>query len=148
TVLAFQHFETFKQRLKNTGARVEMVSRLRSTAEIKKILTAVKDGKVDILIGTHRLLSSDVNFRDLGLVVVDEEHRFGVVHKEKLKKLSESVHFLSMTATPIPRTLNMAMSGIKDISIITTPPPDRLSVRTFVCRTSDEVLIEAINNEL
>jgi transcription-repair coupling factor (superfamily II helicase) len=148
TVLAFQHFESFKARLQNTGARVEMVSRLRTPTETKKTLAALKEGKIDVLIGTHRLLSADVDFRDLGLVVVDEEHRFGVVHKERLKKLSESVHMLSMTATPIPRTLNMAMTGIKDISIITTPPPDRLSVRTFVCRRSEEVIAEAIVQEL
>ncbi len=148
TVLAFQHFETFKNRLKDTGASVEMVCRLRSNAEIKETLAKLKDGKVDIVIGTHRLLSADVIFKDLAVVIVDEEHRFGVAHKERLKKMCESVHVLSMTATPIPRTLNMAMTGIKDISIITTPPPDRLSVRTFVCRRSDEVIMEAITNEL
>ena len=148
TVLAFQHFENFKRRFQNTGARIEMVSRLRSTAEVKKIMAEVKAGKVDVLIGTHRLLSSDIGFKDLGLIIVDEEHRFGVVHKEKLKRLSESLHVLSMTATPIPRTLNMAMTGIKEISIITTPPPDRLSVRTFVCRNLPEVITEAITNEL
>jgi len=148
TVLAFQHYENFKRRFRNTGARVEMVSRLRGTAETKKVLAEVKAGKVDILIGTHRLLSSDIGFRDLGLVVVDEEHRFGVVHKERLKRICESVHVLSMTATPIPRTLNMAMTGIKDISVITTPPPDRLSVRTFICRSEPEVIAEAITNEL
>lgn len=148
TVLAFQHFENFKNRFKHTGARVEMVSRLRTTKEIKEILADLSQKKVDIIIGTHRLLSSDVIFKDLGLIVIDEEHRFGVAHKERLKRISESVHLLTMTATPIPRTLNMAMTGIKDISIITTPPPDRLSVRTFVCRRSDEVIREAISNEL
>jgi transcription-repair coupling factor (superfamily II helicase) len=148
TVLAFQHFENFKKRLQNFGVNIEMVSRLRSAKETKLVLDKLKEGRVDIIIGTHRLLSTDVNFKSLGLLVIDEEHRFGVVHKEKLKKLSESLHVLSMTATPIPRTLNMAMGGIKDISIITTPPPDRLSVRTFVCRKSDEVILEAIQNEL
>ena len=148
TVLAFQHFENFKKRFASIGARVEMVSRLKSSQEIKKILAETKDGKVDILIGTHRLLSADVGFKDLQLVIVDEEHRFGVVHKERLKKMAETVHFLAMTATPIPRTLNMAMTGIKEISVITTPPPDRLSVRTFVCRDTPEVLVEAITNEL
>ena len=148
TVLAFQHFESLKERFKTTGARIEMVSRLRSGAEVKRILADLKEGKIDILIGTHRLLSSDVAFKDLGLLVIDEEHRFGVTHKERLKKLAESVHVLSMTATPIPRTLNMAMTGIKEISIITTPPPDRLSVRTFVCRSTSEVIAEAITNEL
>lgn len=148
TVLAFQHFENFKKRFKNAGVRIEMVSRLRTTAEVKQVLADVKQGKVDILIGTHRLLSADVEFKDLQLIVIDEEHRFGVVHKERLKKMTETVHVLSMTATPIPRTLNMAMTGIKEISIITTPPPDRLSVRTFVCRNSSEVITEAISNEL
>ncbi len=148
TVLAFQHNENFRRRFKNTPTRVEMVSRLRGATETKRILSETKEGKVDILIGTHRLLSSDIGFKNLGVAVVDEEHRFGVVHKERLKKLTESVHLLSLTATPIPRTLNMAMSGIKEISIITTPPPDRLSVRTFVCRHSPEVIAEAITNEL
>jgi transcription-repair coupling factor (superfamily II helicase) len=148
TVLAFQHFESFKSRFKTTGTRVELVSRMKSSAEIKNSIEQLRSGKVDVIIGTHRLLSADVVFKDLGVVVVDEEHRFGVVHKEKLKKLCESVHVLSMTATPIPRTLNMAMTGLKDISIITTPPPDRLSVRTFVCKRSEEVIVEAISNEL
>lgn len=148
TVLAFQHYNNFKARFKHLPVRVEMVSRLKSSAEIKKTLALLKEGKVDIIIGTHRLLSSDVEFKALELMVVDEEHRFGVVHKERLKKMAESIHVLSMTATPIPRTLNMAMTGIKDISIITTPPPDRLAVRTFVCRKSDEVMTEAITNEL
>lgn len=148
TVLAFQHFENFKNRFKNTGIRVESVSRLRTSKQTKEILTGLAQKKVDIIIGTHRLLSTDVQFNDLGLIVIDEEHRFGVSHKEKLRKISESVHLLTMTATPIPRTLNMAMTGIKDISIITTPPPDRLSVRTFVCRRTEEVIRDAISNEL
>lgn len=148
TVLAFQHFESFKKRFSGTPIRVESVSRLRSSKENKEALQALSEGRVDIIIGTHRLLSSDVRFRDLGLVVIDEEHRFGVSHKEKLKRMSESVHLLTMTATPIPRTLNLAMTGVKDISIITTPPPDRLSVRTFVCRRSEEVIAEAISNEV
>ena len=148
TVLAFQHYNTFSQRFGGTGARVESISRLKTNAEIRKILDDTREGKVDVLVGTHRLLSADVAFKDLVLVIVDEEHRFGVTHKEKLKKLVQTVHYLSMTATPIPRTLNMAMTGIKDISVITTPPPDRLSVRTFVCRHSSEIIAEAISNEL
>jgi len=148
TVLAFQHNENFKKRFKNTPIRIEMISRMRSSVEIKKVLAETKEGKVDILIGTHRLLSADIGFKNLGIAIIDEEHRFGVVHKERLKRLTESVHLLSLTATPIPRTLNMAMTGIKEISIITTPPPDRLSVRTFVCRQSPEVIAEAITNEL
>lgn len=148
TVLAFQHYNNFKARFKNMPVTVEMVSRLKSSTETKKTLALLKEGKIDVLIGTHRLLSTDVEFKDLQLLIIDEEHRFGVVHKERLKKMAASIHVLSMTATPIPRTLNMAMTGIKDISIITTPPPDRLAVRTFVCRKSDEVITEAITNEL
>jgi len=148
TVLAFQHFESFKSRFRNTPTRIEMISRFRTAAETKKILNELKDGKIDILIGTHRLISPDIQFKDLSLLIIDEEHRFGVVHKERLKQMSSSIHVLSMTATPIPRTLNMAMTGIKEISVISTPPPDRLSVRTFVCRDSDEVITEAIQNEL
>jgi transcription-repair coupling factor (superfamily II helicase) len=148
TVLAFQHFESFKNRFRNVGVRIELISRMRKPAEVKRVLAETKLGNVDILIGTHRLLSSDTHFKDLGLVVIDEEHRFGVTDKERLKKLRDSVHVLAMTATPIPRTLNMAMSGIKEISVITTPPPDRLSVRTFVCRSTPEVIADAISNEL
>jgi transcription-repair coupling factor (superfamily II helicase) len=148
TVLAFQHYESFKSRFKNTPTRIEMVSRFRTASETKKILSDLKDGKIDILIGTHRLISPDIQFKDLALLIIDEEHRFGVVHKERLKQMASSIHVLSMTATPIPRTLNMAMTGIKEISVIATPPPDRLSVRTFVCRDSDEVMVEAIQNEL
>lgn len=148
TVLCFQHFENFKRRLSGTGATVEMISRLRSNTQIKAILEKLRDGKVDIVIGTHRILSTDVLFKSLGLMVVDEEHRFGVVHKDRLKKIARSVHVLSLTATPIPRTLNMAMTGIKELSVISTPPPDRLAVRTFVCRDAPEVVGEAISNEL
>jgi transcription-repair coupling factor (superfamily II helicase) len=148
TVLAFQHFENFKSRFKNTAAKIEMVSRFRTAAEVKKILNELREGKIDILVGTHRLISPDIQFKDLALLIIDEEHRFGVVHKERLKQMASSIHVLSMTATPIPRTLNMAMTGIKEISVIATPPPDRLSVRTFVCRDSEEVITEAIQNEL
>lgn len=148
TVLAFQHYESFKKRFANTGVSIELISRMRKPVETKEVLARAKEHKVDILVGTHRLLSSDVSLPELGLIIIDEEHRFGVTDKEKLKKMRESVHVLAMTATPIPRTLNMAMSGIKEISIITTPPPDRLSVRTFVCRSSPEVISEAISNEL
>ncbi len=148
TVLAFQHYENFKSRFKNTPVKIEMVSRFRTTSEVKKILNDLRDGKIDILIGTHRLISPDIQFKDLALLIIDEEHRFGVIHKERLKQMAASIHVLSMTATPIPRTLNMAMTGIKEISVIATPPPDRLSVRTFVCRDSDEVITEAIQNEL
>lgn len=148
TVLAFQHFESFKARMKDHAVRVEMVSRMREPSVNREVLEGVRQGKVDILVGTHRLLSSDVQFKDLGLVVVDEEHRFGVAQKERLKKLTTTVHLVSMSATPIPRTMNMALGGLRELSIITTPPPDRLAVRTFVCRSSPEVIAEAISNEL
>jgi transcription-repair coupling factor (superfamily II helicase) len=148
TVLAMQHTETFSERLKNYPAIVEGVSRFQSPKEQRDTLAKVKAGKVDILIGTHRLLSKDVQFKDLGLLIVDEEQRFGVAHKEKLKKFRENVDVLTLTATPIPRTLNMALSGVRDISIIRTPPMDRLSIRTYVSRFDEEIITEAINTEL
>jgi transcription-repair coupling factor (superfamily II helicase) len=125
-----------------------MVSRFRTAAEHKEILTRVKKGGVDILIGTHRLLQSDVIFRDLGLLIVDEEQRFGVTHKEKLKKFRATVDIMTLTATPIPRTLYMSLMGIRDLSIIDTPPADRLAIKTIVARSSDELIREAVLREL
>ncbi len=148
TVLASQHWESFRQRLKEFPVRVEMVSRFRSPAENKRTLEAVAAGKVDILIGTHRLLQRDVRFNDLGLVVVDEEQRFGVGHKEKLKQLRAEVDILTLTATPIPRTLHMSMAGMRDLSVIETAPIDRLAIRTYVTRFDDELLRQAILREL
>jgi transcription-repair coupling factor (superfamily II helicase) len=148
TVLAQQHFLNFKSRMQSWPLRVEVLSRFVSTAEQKKIVKDTAEGKVDILIGTHRVLSQDLNFRALELLIIDEEQRFGVVHKERLKKLKNQVHVLTMSATPIPRTLHMAMMGIRDLSIIATAPTDRLSVRTFVARTTDEVIRDAIQREL
>src|SRR5437868_6791443 len=148
TVLAFQHFETFKQRFAPFPVTVEMISRFRSPKQQKEILQKVEAGKVDILIGTHRLLSKDVKFADLGLLVVDEEQRFGVRHKERLKQIRTQVDVLTLTATPIPRTLQMAMGGLREISIIATPPADRLAIRTFVCRFDKELLGDAIHREL
>ncbi|HWU41319.1 MAG TPA: DEAD/DEAH box helicase, partial [Candidatus Acidoferrum sp.] len=148
TVLAQQHYETFSQRLASYPFRVEMLSRFRSRAEQKVILQELAKGKVDLLVGTHRLLQRDVEFKDLGLLIVDEEHRFGVTHKEKLKRLRVNVDVLTMTATPIPRTLQMSLGGIRDLSVIETPPEDRLPIRTYVLEFDEEVIRDAIRREL
>ena len=134
TVLAEQHFVTFSDRFADFPVRVAVLSRFRSKAEQQKTVAALAAGTIDVVVGTHRLLSRDVRFRDLGLLVVDEEQRFGVTHKERLKELRTQVDVLTLTATPIPRTLQMAMGGLREISIIATPPADRLAIRTFVCR--------------
>ncbi len=148
TVLARQHWEGFRQRLSDFPIRVEMVSRFRSPAENKATLEAAAAGKVDILIGTHRLLQRDVRFKDLGLLIVDEEQRFGVSHKEKLKQLRAEVDILTLSATPIPRTLHMSMAGLRDLSVIETAPVDRLAIRTYVTRFDDDLLRQAILREL
>ena len=148
TVLCFQHHETFQRRFAPFPVRVEMLSRFRSPKEIKAILPDVADGKVDILIGTHRLLYPDVKFRDLGLLVVDEEQRFGVRHKERLKQLKKNVDVVTMTATPIPRTLHMSMIGLRDLSVIETPPKDRLAIHTVVAPFQPELIRAAIEQEL
>ncbi len=148
TVLAEQHYQTFRRRLAGHPVRVESLSRFRSRAEAAAVVKDLAAGKVDILIGTHRLLQKDISFRDLGLVVIDEEQRFGVAHKEKLKKLRAAVDVLTLSATPIPRTLHMAFSGIRDISVIATPPEDRLSIRTFVLPFSGETIREAVEREV
>ncbi|MGE3511298.1 MAG: transcription-repair coupling factor [Vicinamibacterales bacterium] len=148
TVLAFQHQKTLKERLAGFPVRVDMVSRFRSKAEQKDTLADLAAGRVDIIVGTHRLLSKDVQFRDLGLLVVDEEQRFGVAHKEKIKQLRRKVDVLTMTATPIPRTLNMSLVGIRDMSIIETPPKDRLSIQTHVVKFDQEIIRRAIRGEL
>jgi transcription-repair coupling factor (superfamily II helicase) len=147
TVLAQQHHQTFSERFKIYPVVIEVLSRFKSPREQKEILQRLKEGKVDIVIGTHRLFQKDVSFRDLGLVVIDEEHRFGVSHKEKLKQMRKLVDVITLTATPIPRTLQMAVSGIRDLSLIQTPPENRLSIRTFVIRYDDEVIREAIQRE-
>jgi transcription-repair coupling factor (superfamily II helicase) len=148
TVLCAQHEETFRKRFDGHPVRVESLSRFRRPAEQKLVLEALAAGKVDIVIGTHRLLQKDVEFRDLGLLVVDEEQRFGVAHKERIKKLKKTVDVLTLTATPIPRTLQMAMTGLRDLSVIHTPPADRLSIRTQVARFSESVVREAILREV
>jgi len=148
TVLAFQHQKTLKERFAGFPVRIDMVSRFRTKNEQKEVLADVAAGKVDIIVGTHRLLSQDVAFKDLGLLVVDEEQRFGVAHKEKIKQLRRRVDVLTMTATPIPRTLNMSLVGIRDMSIIETPPKDRLSIQTSVVKFDQQVISRAIRNEL
>jgi len=148
TVLAQQHWGTFRERFAPYPVRIEMLSRFRSPREQKAILAGLARGTVDVVIGTHRLLSKDVAFKELGLLIVDEEHRFGVGHKERLKQLRKTVHVLTLTATPIPRTLSMALSGIRDLSVIETPPADRLAVETVVCRFDAHVIKEAIEREL
>jgi len=148
TILAQQHFETFSGRLKEHPVTVEMLSRFRNAAEQKIILERVKKGEIDIIIGTHRLLQKDMAFKDLGLLIVDEEQRFGVKDKDKLKQYRASVDIMTLTATPIPRTLHMSMMGIRDLSIIDTPPVDRQAIRTVVARDSDELVREAIIREL
>ncbi len=148
TVLAEQHYETFKERFKDFPVRVEVLSRFKGKKEQERVIEGLKRGEVDIVIGTHRLLSDDVRFRDLGLVIIDEEHKFGVRQKEKLKKLKANIDVLTLSATPIPRTLNMALSGLKDISIIETPPEGRSPVKTFVASYKKETLKRAIAREL
>ncbi len=148
TVLAFQHLATFQERFAPFPVRIEMLSRFRSRKEQKAALADLAAGKVDIIIGTHRLLSKDVAFSDLGLLVVDEEQRFGVTHKERLKGLRYGVDALTLTATPIPRTLHMSLSGIRDLSIIETPPKDRMAIQTHIARLDAKVLSEAIRYEL
>ena len=148
TVLAFQHFETFKRRFAAFPARIEMLSRFRTTAQQKETLAALEGGKVDIVIGTHRLLSKDVKFHDLGLLIVDEEQRFGVAHKERLKEIRKNVDALALSATPIPRTLHMSLVGLRDMSLIETPPRDRLAIQTVVAPFEEELVRRAIENEM
>jgi len=148
TVLAQQHFLTFSERFRPFPVKVDMLSRFRSDAEVKDTLRRLQTGEVDVVIGTHRLLQKDVQFRDLGLVVLDEEQRFGVMQKEKLKQLRASVDVLSLSATPIPRTLHMALAGIRDLSVIQTPPEERLPIKTFVTADDDDLIKEVIQREL
>ncbi len=148
TLLAQQHYDNFRDRFANWPVRIEMLSRFRSAKEQTQILAEAAEGKIDILIGTHKLLQSDVKLRDLGLLIVDEEHRFGVRHKERIKAMRADVDILTLTATPIPRTLNMAMSGMRDLSIIATPPARRLAVKTFVREYDSLVVREAILREI
>lgn len=148
TVLVFQHYETFKQRFAAFPVSIEMISRFRTPKQQKEILQRVEAGKVDILIGTHRLLSKDVKFHDLGLLVVDEEQRFGVRHKERVKQMRKEVDVLTMSATPIPRTLHMSLVGLRDMSIIETPPKDRIAIQTVVASWDEKLIRSAIEQEL
>jgi len=148
TILAFQHVKTLRDRFQGFPVTIDMVSRFRTKQETKAILEGVASGKVDIIVGTHRLLSKDVVFKDLGLLVVDEEQRFGVAHKERIKQMRKRIDVLTMTATPIPRTLNMSLVGIRDMSIIETPPKDRLSIQTNVVKFDAPVIGRAVRNEL
>ncbi|PID40551.1 MAG: transcription-repair coupling factor [Proteobacteria bacterium] len=148
TVLAEQHFTTFRQRFDAYPVKVACLSRFRSKAEQRKIVEAVRKGTVDVVIGTHRLLQKDIQFADLGLFIIDEEQRFGVRHKEKLKQLRTTVDVLALTATPIPRTLHMSMMGVRDISVISTPPEQRQAIVTYVCEFDDAIVAEAIRSEV
>ncbi|MDH4222247.1 MAG: transcription-repair coupling factor, partial [candidate division Zixibacteria bacterium] len=148
TILAQQHHTTFTERLKDYPVRIEVLSRFKSRKEQKQIVGNLVTGRVDIVIGTHRLLQKDIKFKDLGLLIIDEEQRFGVVHKEKLKKIKSTVDCLTLTATPIPRTLQLSLFGAKDMSIINTPPKDRLPIQTIVSQFTEELIAEAILREL
>ena len=148
TVLAYQHYDTFRSRFAPFPVKVELLSRFRSTKEQKEVVKKVETGEIDVVIGTHRILSKDVRFKDLGLVVVDEEQRFGVAHKERLKHLKKRVDVLTLSATPIPRTLNMSLSGMRDMSLIETAPRDRLAIQTQVVQFSESVIKSAIDLEL
>ena len=148
TILSFQHFETFKRRFANFPVNVEMISRFRSPKEQKVILEKAAEGKIDILIGTHRVLSKDLKFQDLGLLIVDEEQRFGVRHKERLKQMRSAIDVLAMSATPIPRTLHMSLIGLRDMSIIETPPKDRMAIQTIVAKFDEKLVRTAIEMEL
>jgi transcription-repair coupling factor (superfamily II helicase) len=148
TILAEQHYNTFLSRFSAFPVRIEILSRFKSKSEQKQILKALSEGEIDIIIGTHRLLGDDVNFYNLGLLIIDEEHKFGVAHKEKIKALKTNVDVLTLTATPIPRTLHMALSGIRAMSVIETPPEERLAVESFVARFNPEIIRDALQREL
>lgn len=148
TILAGQHYNTFKERMKDYPVRIDMLSRFKTTKEQKDTIKNLKNGMVDIVIGTHRLLSKDVEFKDPGLLIIDEEQRFGVSHKEKIKKLKETIDVLTLTATPIPRTLHMSLIGVRDMSILEEAPQDRMPIQTFVMEYNEELVREAITREL
>ena len=148
TILAQQHYNTFSERMRSFPVRVDLMSRFRTAAEQKKTVADLKKGLVDVVIGTHRLLSKDVEYKDLGLLIVDEEQRFGVTHKEKIKTMKENVDVLTLTATPIPRTLHMSLVGIRDMSVLEEAPNDRLPIQTYVMEYNDELVREAIVREL
>ena len=148
TILAEQHYQTFSHRLNDFPIRVEVVNRFKSAAVQKKIVEEIKNQKIDIIVGTHRLLQKDIEFKELGLVIIDEEQRFGVAHKEKLKKMRTLVDVLTLSATPIPRTLYLSLVGIRDLSIINTPPEDRIPIKTYVLEFDEDIIKEAVEKEL
>ena len=148
TILAQQHYNTFVQRMKDFPVRVDLLCRFRSASEQKKTIEDLKKGMVDIVIGTHRVLSKDVQFKDIGLLIIDEEQRFGVTHKEKIKQLKNNIDVLTLTATPIPRTLHMSLIGIRDMSVLEEPPMDRMAIQTYVMEYNEEMVREAISREL
>ena len=148
TILAQQHYNTFVQRMKDFPVRVDLMCRFRSAAEQKKTVTDLKKGLVDIVVGTHRILSKDVEFKDLGLLIIDEEQRFGVTHKEKIKQMKKDVDVLTLTATPIPRTLHMSLIGIRDMSVLEEAPQERVPIQTYVMEYNEEMVREAISREL
>ena len=148
TVLAYQHYNTFSRRLKDFPVRVDYLSRARTPKQVKEVLSDLAEGKIDILIGTHKLIGKGVKFKDLGLLVVDEEQKFGVAVKEKLKQMKTNVDTLTMSATPIPRTLQFSLMGARDLSAITTPPANRYPIVTSVNTLNDDILAEAINFEM
>lgn len=148
TILANQQYEEFKTRMEEFAIKVELLNRFRTKKEQDEVIKKLKLGEVDVVVGTHRLLSKDVEFKDLGLLIIDEEHRFGVKDKEKIKKLKENIDVLTMTATPIPRTLHMSIVGVRDMSVIYEPPQNRKPVQTYVLEYDDEVIKEAITREL
>src|SRR5208282_5773626 len=148
TVLAEQHFRTFSQRMAEYPFVIEVISRFRTAGEQKKIIKRLGEGSIDIIIGTHRIVSKDVQFKELGLVIIDEEQRFGVEHKEKLKKLRQTVDVLTLTATPIPRTLHLSLLGIRDISNLETPPQGRLAIETRIVRFDPQLIRHAVLREL
>ena len=148
TVLAEQQYKEFKERMTNFGIRVEVLNRFRTKKQQTEIINKLKLGEVDIVVGTHRILSKDVEFKDLGLLIIDEEHRFGVKDKEKIKQYKATIDVLTMTATPIPRTLHMSIVGVRDMSVIYEPPYNRKPVQTYVLEYDQEVIKEAITREL
>ncbi|MBU4510785.1 DEAD/DEAH box helicase, partial [bacterium] len=148
TILVQQHYDNFRERMSSFPINIDMLSRFRTKQEQKKVIEGLEEGKVDIIIGTHRLIQNDIRFKDLGLLIVDEEQRFGVLHKERIKKLKESIDSLTLTATPIPRTLHMSLIGVRDLSVINTPPEDRFPIATYICRRDDKVITDAIRREL
>ena len=148
TILTFQHFQTFKKRFSDWPIRIAVLNRFVPKPEIKKTLLEIKNGDVDIIIGTHRLFSKDIDFKNLGLLVIDEEQKFGVKHKEKIRQMRVGVDTLALSATPIPRTLNLSLMGVRDLSIINTPPIDRLPTRTFISRFDKDVIRKAVMNEI